>query len=338
MKAALRILLLLVVCPFALAQAPSAPIPACNGTNGPNCTDYFGVANWANSPLPSGAVASLTLVAGGSGYSSSPAVQVTDLAGSGSGATASVTVLGGVITGITLGSGGTGYIMPQVVITDATGSGAMATAVIGGTLSGGIRKFTDPLVDLKSAIATPDTTTFPNSDYYEIDLVQYQLQMSSSLPAATTLRGYVQVPTGSVGCSAVSGRKPNYLGPVILAQKSRPVRVKFTNCLNPGTDLFIPVDSTFMGAGMSVKGKYSDNRATLHLHGGATPWISDGTPHQWTVPVGDPSPDQKGDSVAYVPDMWFDATGAVIPSCAGLPSCSVSGASNNPGQGALSFF
>ena len=31
---------------------------------------------------------------------------------------------------------------------------------------------------------------------------------------------------------------------------------------------------------------YTQNRATLHLHGGRTPWISDGTPHQWTVPAG----------------------------------------------------
>ena len=29
---------------------------------------------------------------------------------------------------------------------------------------------------------------------------------------------------------------------------------------------------------------YTQNRATLHLHGGATPWISDGTPHQWITP------------------------------------------------------
>ena len=32
--------------------------------------------------------------------------------------------------------------------------------------------------------------------------------------------------------------------------------------------------------------KYTQNRATLHLHGGLTPWISDGTPHQWTTPAG----------------------------------------------------
>ena len=31
--------------------------------------------------------------------------------------------------------------------------------------------------------------------------------------------------------------------------------------------------------------KYTQNRATLHLHGGLTPWISDGTPHQWITPA-----------------------------------------------------
>ena len=33
------------------------------------------------------------------------------------------------------------------------------------------------------------------------------------------------------------------------------------------------------------------------------------------------TPLQKGDSVAYVPDMWFDGTGAVIPACAGQATC-----------------
>ena len=30
---------------------------------------------------------------------------------------------------------------------------------------------------------------------------------------------------------------------------------------------------------------FKDNRATLHLHGGLSPWISDGTPHQWITPA-----------------------------------------------------
>ena len=44
--------------------------------------------------------------------------------------------------------------------------------------------------------------------------------------------------------------------------------------------------------------------ATVHLHGGNTIWISDGTPHQWTVPAGESnSISKRSISVKYVPDM-----------------------------------
>ncbi len=107
---------------------------------------------------------------------------------------------------------------------------------------------------------------------------------------------------------------PHYLGPVIAAQKNRPVRITFYNLLPTGSggDLYIPTDSTLMGAGFGPipeaapvnsqtvmdevrnpvcteypKGDncFKDNRATLHLHGGTSPWISDGTPHQWITPA-----------------------------------------------------
>ena len=48
---------------------------------------------------------------------------------------------------------------------------------------------------------------------------------------------------------------------------------------------------------------YADNRATLHLHGGITPWISDGTPHQWITPAGEITDYPQGVSVEPVPDM-----------------------------------
>ena len=48
---------------------------------------------------------------------------------------------------------------------------------------------------------------------------------------------------------------------------------------------------------------YTENRATLHLHGGVTPWISDGTPYQWITPAGENTPYPKGVSVQNVPDM-----------------------------------
>ncbi len=203
----------------------------------------------------------------------------------------------------------------------------------------GMRKFVDSLPGLSAAnannlgqympVAIPDKTTFPGSDYYEIELGEYTEQLHSDLPP-TTLRGYRQTNTTDPSVSVF-----HYLGPAIVAERDVPVRVKFTNNLPMGEpgDLFIPVDTTVMGAGMGPDGvnMYMQNRAAVHLHGGATPWISDGTPHQWTTPVDETTAYPKGVSVAYVPDMWFDANGDVVPE--GTP-----GASNNPGPGRLTFF
>jgi FtsP/CotA-like multicopper oxidase with cupredoxin domain len=162
-------------------------------------------------------------------------------------------------------------------------------------------------------LATPDTTTYDGSDYYEIGLKDYFEMLHSDLPKATRLRGYYQKNlTGSALDPEASVN--HYLGPLILAQKNRPVRIKFVNELdvNGAGDLFIPVDTSVMGAGMGPDGmsSYSQNRATLHLHGGNTPWISDGTPHQWTVPAGESStPYLKGVSSRDVPDMPATADG-----------------------------
>ena len=53
----------------------------------------------------------------------------------------------------------------------------------------------------------------------------------------------------------------------------------------------------------TVAEAYTQNRATLHLHGGTTPWISDGTQHQWITPAGENTNYPKGVSVQNVPDM-----------------------------------
>ncbi|MFZ5796786.1 MAG: multicopper oxidase domain-containing protein [Thermodesulfobacteriota bacterium] len=197
---------------------------------------------------------------------------------------------------------------------------------------GGIRKFIDGLPGLgvpnnlgqQIPVAVPDTTTYPGSDYYIIELGQYTEQMHSDLPP-TTLRGYRQ-----------AGGDFHYLGPAIVAQKDRPVRILFRNLLptGEGGNLFIPVDATVMGSGMTADGHawmeanpdmvdpqnpmcsgpdkammvaqglcYADNRATLHLHGGISPWISDGTPHQWITPAGENTAYPQGVSVQPVPDM-----------------------------------
>jgi FtsP/CotA-like multicopper oxidase with cupredoxin domain len=231
-----------------------------------------------------------------------------------------------------------------------------------------LRKFMDSLPGLNSAnnlgqmipVAIPDTSTYPGSDYYEIELVQFREQMHTDLPAVagdkmaatsggTLLRGYRQFNTNDVNLST-----PHYLGPQIIATKNRPVRIKFINSLPTGTGgkLFLPVDGTIMGSGSFeidydpetkapktlTSGTFSQNRATLHLHGGHTPWISDGTPHQWITPAGESTTYPKGVSVAYVPDMWFDASGNTITACAGQTTCATAGATNNPGPGAETFY
>ena len=71
---------------------------------------------------------------------------------------------------------------------------------------------------------------------------------------------------------------PHYLGPVIVAQRNVPTRIKFTNFLPTGAggNLFIPTDTTVMGAGMGPLGaRRSSRRAgvALPIADGAAPRI-----------------------------------------------------------------
>ncbi|RJQ54449.1 MAG: hypothetical protein C4521_06355 [Actinobacteria bacterium] len=214
-----------------------------------------------------------------------------------------------------------------------------------------LRKFVDSLpglgadnknnLDQYIPVATPDTITFPGSDYYEIELREYSERMHSDLPA-TRLRGYVQANngTGAGGENNVAPEAIHYLGPIIVAQKDRPVRIKFTNALPTGDSgkLFLPVDTTVMGAGMGPLGmdampmNYTENRGVVHLHGGRSPWISDGTPHQWLTPADEMTPYKQGAGVANVPDMWYDPM-THQPVAEGTPD-----ATTNPGPGSMTYF
>ena len=179
----------------------------------------------------------------------------------------------------------------------------------------GLRKFVDPLPVLVPAV--PDKTTFAGSDYYEFAVVQFSQKLHTDLANSTELRGYVQLetpanagtsahvpltyPEGSPildtnGNQAYAYAAPTYLGPMIVAQRGTPVRLKLVNYLHTsdtGGNLFLPVDTTVMGAGMGpdgdAAGNYPQNRTVLHLHGGDTVWISDGTPNQWITPAGETS-------------------------------------------------
>jgi len=77
-----------------------------------------------------GALVSVVVTAGGSGYPANSTVSITG--GGGSGATATADIEGGVVTAINVVNGGSGYTTnPTITVTPgATGSGASATAVL----------------------------------------------------------------------------------------------------------------------------------------------------------------------------------------------------------------
>jgi FtsP/CotA-like multicopper oxidase with cupredoxin domain len=239
-----------------------------------------------------------------------------------------------------------GYVPPIIIGAWTFPGGATCTGpVVVGT---GIRKFVDTLPVLCAVggkntlgnclpLAVPDTTTFPGDDYYELGVKEYATRFHTDLPNPAKQRGFHQLNTAV-------GSDPNlnyFLGPIILGTSYRPIRMKLVNELPTGAagDLFIPTDTSLPGTNTGPDGlPYTQNRIAVHLHGGNSPWISDGTQHQWVVPAGEATTHKKGMAVRYVPDMWFDATGKVIPACSGLMTCTVPGATNNPGDGQLSFY
>lgn len=78
----------------------------------------------------SGAIAALSLTAGGSGYTTAPTVAFTG--GGGTGAAATAIVSGGEVVGFNITNPGAGYTTaPTVALTGGAGTGATATAVVG---------------------------------------------------------------------------------------------------------------------------------------------------------------------------------------------------------------
>src|SRR5437879_6936822 len=141
-KLALLTLLLILTTTFAFAQKR---VPVCNGlatsgtpinttTHPTLCTDYCGVANYANSPLPVGPIdpslAGFLVMNGGSGYVA-PVVAITDFyntPGASPPASCTATVTATAITGVSCSDGGSGFMAPVVTIADTLGTGAVVSA------------------------------------------------------------------------------------------------------------------------------------------------------------------------------------------------------------------
>ena len=124
-------------------------------------------------------------------------------------------------------------------------------------------------------VAAPDPLPAPVTKvtHYTININQFEDQIvpTSTGLGPTTLWGYnpaVPLFPGS----------QKQVGGIIIGQKGVPIQITFNNNL-PSTSL-IPVDTTIPGANQA------QNRAAIHMHGGHTPWISDGGPFDWFTPDG----------------------------------------------------
>ena len=126
-------------------------------------------------------------------------------------------------------------------------------------------------------LATKTTQTFAGlqTDVYHLGVKPFGEKMHPDLSGATHFWGYYDLATGD----------QKYLGGAIVAKRGTPVLFNITNQL-PNKQL-IPIDLTVMaGPGGQTVGDLPLNRIATHLHGGLTPWFSDGTPFQWFAPNG----------------------------------------------------
>lgn len=287
-------------------------------------------------------IQSVALDSFGAGYTSAPAVDFIDTVGTGSGAAATAVTDIGAVTAINLTSGGSGYIttggikkfqdaLPLPCVPPNCPSDPAAKflplAVPEVKIYNGVEadEYVIGLIQYRTSFSSDLPPTLVRG-YVQIETAA-NVGVSQHFPLQNELLDGTKVDTGYFGVTS-----PQYLGPIIGATKDRPVRIVFRNLLPTGSDgdLFLPTDSTLMGSGMGPMDMgspadqgsvmdmvrnpmcseypksdmcFKDNRATLHLHGGITPWISDGTPHQWITPAGEMTNWPEGVSVENVPDM-----------------------------------
>jgi FtsP/CotA-like multicopper oxidase with cupredoxin domain len=329
----------------ATATVTSGIISAINVTNGGSgyttatisiTGDGAGAAADAVVDTTTGPISSITLTNGGSGYTSAPSVSFVDGGGTGTGAAATAGISGSVAS-VTLVSGGSGYILPGIrkFVDTLPGLGPGGANNLGQYIPIAEADVTSYPGSDYYEIAVVEYAEKMHSDLPPTKMRGYVQLSTSVVPGAQVplfnLDGSpILLPNGS---QALAVDSPHYLGPLISATKDKPVRILFRNLLptGQGGDLFLPVDTTVMGSGMGPNmggmGEpdpqnpmcgmtpkpmdcYTENRATLHLHGGISPWISDGTPHQWITPANENTPYPEGVSVQNVPDMPDPGPGA----------------------------
>ncbi len=122
-------------------------------------------------------------------------------------------------------------------------------------------------------VAVADTSPAPVTGvtHYSLAVGEFPDQLHPNL-GPTTLWGYNQV-----------AQPKRHLGGIIVAQRGTPIQITVTN--NLPLKHILPVDTS-----ANFPDAHLQNATTTHLHGGLTPWISDGGPFTWFTPDGQYGP------------------------------------------------
>lgn len=304
--------------------------------------DAYGTGSGATATatVTSGAITGFTVTNPGSGYSA-PIVEITDTAGVDAAATATLTGLSGGIRKFVDRMPGLGAANANELVTPGRPGGQYIPIAASET-----RTFSGQAADYYE-IALVEYTEKMHTDLPPTRLRGY-VQLSTTavpgleIPLVNPNGTPIMMPDGVTQAKGVD--YPHYLGPIIVAQGRvhgianalptdpgypKPVRVKFYNLLPTGAggDLFLPVDETVPGANYgpvlpgSAGEKFTQNRATIHLHGNNTVWISDGNVHQWITPAGETTSWPAGVSARNVPDMPGCASDPANPLLPGSSGC-----------------
>ncbi len=158
--------------------------------------------------------------------------------------------------------------------------------------SGPLRKWAQTLRGLADIpVLTPQADPVFGSgvDYYKISVGEFTDTLHPDLPA-THLWGYFDTVS----------RVQKHLGGIIVARKDRPCRLRVKNELPPSDmsypnmNAIVPTDMTSFFMDVMAHGA---NRVVTHLHGGFTPWLSDGVPGAWYDPYGVKGPSFVNDAI-----------------------------------------
>jgi FtsP/CotA-like multicopper oxidase with cupredoxin domain len=295
---------------------------------------------------------SIVLTAYGTGYVKPPLVTIADAAGSGTGATATATVQRGGIVDIVVRRPGSGYVTPGGIrkfVDTLPGLGPAAANNLGQyipvavpdttTFPGAdyyeiaVVEYAEQMhsdlpptrlrgyVQVQTPVVTGIGYPLPGGKY-GVDRPHYlgpTIVARKDRPVRITFHNLL--PTGAAGDlflpvdSTVMGSGEGMMS-AMFDQTPTVGGTVWDSVRNPACT-GLSYDETTTTWTVSPKGAdcFKDNRATLHLHGGNTPWISDGTPHQWITPANEATPWPEGVSVRSVPDMVGAARPPTVPDC-----------------------